>query len=410
MIRGHHVHAVRLPRARDRGQEALRPRVRRAHRRARGPGRSRDLRQGGRGHDPGERDHLLLLPGGRLLPRGRAHHPELARSATPARKASTSSARPTSCWRRTSSGGTTSSSSPATTRPRSRSSTSRAASPAATTWSIDQPYSNGIWYDVGNVDGVFVNNWIEGAHRRLLLRDLQGGDRGRQRVRRLRQGHPRAQLPRTSRVYNNTFVDTRRLLRAQRAQRGRRPLRLAPAPPAPTSTSARATSSWATCWWRASRYRKPLLRFEQPKALCERLTRPQVKRARRQRLRARGERRRRPLVVWSPVAGETCQVELGSLEDLRKLQPAFEARGRYLDATTSARSSGARSCAATSSRGSCRGCRRPTTCPPTSAPPRLARAGAARRPAPSPSRAPRRAARREAEGPIPLRDRRPRRT
>ena len=28
---------------------------------------------------------------------------------------------------------------------------------------IDQPYSNGVWYDVGNVDGVFVNNWVEGA-------------------------------------------------------------------------------------------------------------------------------------------------------------------------------------------------------------------------------------------------------
>ena len=28
---------------------------------------------------------------------------------------------------------------------------------------IEQPYSNGIWYDVGNRDGVFVNNWVEGA-------------------------------------------------------------------------------------------------------------------------------------------------------------------------------------------------------------------------------------------------------
>lgn len=26
---------------------------------------------------------------------------------------------------------------------------------------IDLPYSNGIWYDVGNVDGVFVDNWVE---------------------------------------------------------------------------------------------------------------------------------------------------------------------------------------------------------------------------------------------------------
>ncbi len=28
---------------------------------------------------------------------------------------------------------------------------------------MDLPYSNGIWYDVGNVDGVFTNNWVEGV-------------------------------------------------------------------------------------------------------------------------------------------------------------------------------------------------------------------------------------------------------
>ena len=38
-------------------------------------------------------------------------------------------------------------------------------------------------------------------------------------------------------------------------------------------------------------FRKPLLRFEQPKALCAQLTRPQVDAARRQRLRPRRERR-----------------------------------------------------------------------------------------------------------------------
>lgn len=29
---------------------------------------------------------------------------------------------------------------------------------------IDQENSTGIWYDVGNVDGVFINNWIENVH------------------------------------------------------------------------------------------------------------------------------------------------------------------------------------------------------------------------------------------------------
>lgn len=28
---------------------------------------------------------------------------------------------------------------------------------------IDLPYSHGIWYDVGNIDGVFTNNWVEGV-------------------------------------------------------------------------------------------------------------------------------------------------------------------------------------------------------------------------------------------------------
>src|SRR5690606_41186778 len=28
---------------------------------------------------------------------------------------------------------------------------------------IDHPHSNGVWYDVGNVDGVFANNYVEGT-------------------------------------------------------------------------------------------------------------------------------------------------------------------------------------------------------------------------------------------------------
>jgi hypothetical protein len=28
---------------------------------------------------------------------------------------------------------------------------------------IEHPFSNGIWYDVGNVDGIFINNWVQGV-------------------------------------------------------------------------------------------------------------------------------------------------------------------------------------------------------------------------------------------------------
>ena len=55
-----HVHAVRLARARGRGQAQLRP-DRGADRRAARTRRPRDVRQGGHGHDARERDDLLLL-------------------------------------------------------------------------------------------------------------------------------------------------------------------------------------------------------------------------------------------------------------------------------------------------------------------------------------------------------------
>ena len=116
---------------------------------------------------------------------------------------------------------------------------------------IDHPHSNGIWYDVGNVDGVFVNNWVEGALDGFFFEISKGAicagnvfvgcDKG---IRVLNSSNVR--------VYHNTLRRHRGLLRAQREERGRRPLRLAPRAPVPTSTSARGTSSSGTCWWRAS--------------------------------------------------------------------------------------------------------------------------------------------------------------
>jgi hypothetical protein len=40
-----------------------------------------------------------------------------------------------------------------------------------------------------------------------------------------------------------------------------------------------------------------------------------------------------PLFVWSPAATESCLTKAASLEEFRKLAPAFEVTGRQLDAT-----------------------------------------------------------------------------
>jgi len=45
---------------------------------------------------------------------------------------------------------------------------------------MEHPYSNGIWYDVGNVDGVFVNNWIQdvGNNNTKFFKNVPWGDNG----------------------------------------------------------------------------------------------------------------------------------------------------------------------------------------------------------------------------------------
>ena len=193
---------------------------------------------------------------------------------------------------------------------------------------IDNPHSNGIWYDVGNRDGVFVNNWVEDALDGFFFEISKGATvAGNVFV-----GCDRGAWVLNSanvRVYHNTFVDT--VASFERNERSAVGDHFGWHPRTGPDVDEREGHVFVGNLLVASEsFRKPLLRFEQPKALCARLTRPAGEGGRRQRLRAR-RRASGPLVVWSPVAGESCQVELGSLEELRKLQPGFEARGRVLE-------------------------------------------------------------------------------
>jgi hypothetical protein len=192
---------------------------------------------------------------------------------------------------------------------------------------IDQPDSNGIWYDVGNVDGVFVDNWVEGAIDGFFFEIGKGAicagnvfvgcDKG---IRVLNSSNVR--------VYNNTLVNTPASFeRTERSAVGDHFGWHASTGPGIDQREGHVFVG--NLLVADESYRKPLLRFEQPKALCARLTRPQVNQLDGN-VYVRSGGGGLPLVVWSPVPGESCQVELASLEELQKLQPGFEARGRYL--------------------------------------------------------------------------------
>jgi hypothetical protein len=200
---------------------------------------------------------------------------------------------------------------------------------------VDNPNSNGVWYDVGNRDGVIVNNRIEGAMVGFFFEISRGAtvagnvfvrcDRG---VWVLNSADVR--------VYNNTFVDTPASF--ERNERSATGDHFGWHPATGPDVDQREGHVFVNNLMVASEaYRTPLLQFEQPRSLCARLPRPMANlvsgnvyvRA----TLAGGTTAPLPLIVWSPAATDSCVSRLGSLDDFRKLVPAFEAGGRQLDRT-----------------------------------------------------------------------------
>jgi hypothetical protein len=200
---------------------------------------------------------------------------------------------------------------------------------------IEQPYSNGIWYDVGNRDAVFVNNWIEGALVGFFFEISRGATVAGNVFVRCGRGLWVLNSA-DARVYNNTFVDTPASFgRTERSATGDH---FGWHPATGPDVDQREGHVFVNNLLVASEaYRGPLVQFEQPASLCAKLQRPQAKEV-------GGNVYVRatlpgaaapplPLVVWSPAATDTCVSRLVSLDEFRKLVPAFEASGRQLDRT-----------------------------------------------------------------------------
>jgi hypothetical protein len=192
---------------------------------------------------------------------------------------------------------------------------------------IDNPHSNGIWYDVGNVDGVFVGNWIENAIDGFFFEISKGVVCAGNVFVGCHKG-VRILNSSNARVYHNTFVDSPASF--ERNERSAASDHFGWHPKTGPGVDEREGHVFAGNLIVASEsHRRPLVRFEQPQALCAQLARPQAKQLDGN-VYVRYGGAAAPLVVWSPVAGEQCQVELGSLEELRQLHPGIETRSVYL--------------------------------------------------------------------------------
>jgi hypothetical protein len=188
---------------------------------------------------------------------------------------------------------------------------------------LDQPNSNGIWYDVGNVDGVFINNRVENAVDGFFFEISKGAicvgnvfvncEHG---VRVLNSSNVR--------VYHNTLVNCDASF--ERTERSAVADHFGWHPSTGPDVAKREGHVFMGNLVVAdARFNRPLLRCSQTKALCGRLTKSQLAQLDDNVYVRNGDASAKTLVVWSPADGENCTTEFKSLSELRQLHPEFEA-------------------------------------------------------------------------------------
>ncbi|KAF0152344.1 MAG: hypothetical protein FD143_1137 [Ignavibacteria bacterium] len=207
---------------------------------------------------------------------------------------------------------------------------------------IDHPYSNGIWYDVGNVDGVFTNNWLEnignnktGYDKKQLwpsdnafFFEISKGvicagnvfvncDHG---VLILNSSN--------AQIYNNTFVNSmvcigRNTRSAVGDHFGWHP-----------STGPDVNERDGNVFENNILYgdelftKRPLMYVWQPDVLCKELPNSQLKRFDYNVFISKTNNVE-PIVLWSPANQMNCQIGINHLEELNKLYPEFMRNSKY---------------------------------------------------------------------------------
>lgn len=208
----------------------------------------------------------------------------------------------------------------------------------------DLPNSNGIWYDVGNVDGVFVDNLVQnvgGVEKTIPTNQLwpsQNGfffeiSKGVVCARNVFVNCDHGLMILNSsnaRIYQNTFINSTACI----GRNGRVPAgdRFGWHSSTGPDVDKREGHVFVDNLLTGDRdFARPLLFVWQPANLCDRLPNSQLKELDHN-VYVRGvEKTSYPLMYWSPAKGDQCQAAFGSLEDMRKVLPEFSKDSRFYD-------------------------------------------------------------------------------
>ena len=190
---------------------------------------------------------------------------------------------------------------------------------------LENPDSNGVWYDVGNVDGQFIDNYVEGAQAGLFFEISKGiivaGNvfvNNQQGVRILNSSG--------ARVYHNTFVNS--AAQFERNERSAQGDHFGWHPQTGPDVNERVGHVFEGNLLVAdARFKGPLLRFEPSAVTCGKVTQAMTSRVDGN-LYLRSQGGLQPLVSWAPVSGANCQSRFASLDDFRQAVPGVETNGR----------------------------------------------------------------------------------
>jgi hypothetical protein len=206
----------------------------------------------------------------------------------------------------------------------------------------DLPNSNGIWYDVGNVDGIFINNWIENVGRigkTINTDQLWPSDNGF--FFEISKGaicagnvfvncdHGVMVLNASDvKMYNNTFVNSIACIgRNSRSAEGDH---FGWHPSTGPDVDEREGHVFVNNLLTGDiGFERPLLFVWQQPVLCEKLTKPQLAQFDHNTYIRGAAKTKYPLILWGPTPNSNCQLETDSLETLRKLYPQFEVNSKY---------------------------------------------------------------------------------
>jgi hypothetical protein len=190
----------------------------------------------------------------------------------------------------------------------------------------DNPNSNGVWYDVGNVDGVFVNNWIEDCQDGLFFEISHGIICAGNVFVRCNKG-VRILNSRDARIYHNTFVNAPASFeRNERSNAGDHfGWHITTGPAVAQRAGHRFVGNLLVA---DATFTRPLLAFEQSPALRGRLTESQAVE-----LDYNGYVRPaagldRPLIAWAPASAESASISVKTPAELHEFRPAFEAHSQ----------------------------------------------------------------------------------